>query len=636
MLQTMRDKFMGVLGWVVIGLIIMTFALFGLGSYLQDDARAYAARVNDIEISPRELQIAYQQQRARLEQAMGDAYSPDLINDQLIRQRALDGLIRRQLILQAAEADGFKVSDQLLAANIQGISALQVDGRFSEESYKQALFRLGQTVAGFEYETRRQLTAEQLINGLTATAIVTDTEINDAYLLQEQKRDFAYLTVSAAPFEVTAEPDDEQIKQYYESRTDAFMVPEKVKLEYIRLTSEDLGGAIEIDESRLQAYYDEKKEALRKQEQRRASHILIQVAADADEETQAEAGKKAEDLLSRIKSGEDFSALASENSDDPGSAKQGGDLGFFGEGAMVPEFDEAVFTMNPGDTPVIVRSQFGYHIIKLVEVQGSETPEFEEVKARLTEELQQQAADEQFYELLDQLTDTSYENPESLDAAADALSLEIRTTDWLDASGGGDIGQYPKVLAAAFSEDVLEAGNNSEPVEVANSDVIVLRVLEHEPASQSPLENVRDQVVDILKAQQARQEAKSIGQSLLEKVRSGESLEALNDQDYLSWEVVEAGKRSEADNNPEVVREAFKLERPDEGQTVEAGVELGNGDYVVLQVTRVLDADVTAMAESVRKQMKTGFEQLRRSVDLATMVENLRMNADIQIPSDEE
>lgn len=636
MLQTMRDKFLGVLGWVVIGLIIMTFALFGLGSYLQNDARAYAAKVNDVEISPRELQIAYQQQRARFEQAMGDAYNPDLINEKLIRQRALDGLIRQQLILQAAEADGFKVSDQLLAASIRGIPALQVDGKFSEESYKQALFRLGQTTAGFEYETRRQIITEQFINGLTTTAIVTDTEINNAYLLQEQKRDFAYLTVSAAPFGATAEPDDEQIKQYYESHTDAFMVPEKVKLEYLRLTSEDLGGAVEIDESQLQTYYDEKKETLRKQEQRRASHILIQVAADADEETDAAARKKAEDLLERIESGEDFSALASENSDDPGSSKQGGDLGFFGEGAMVPEFDEAVFAMNPGDNPVIVRSQFGYHIIKLVEVQGSEIPDFDEVRAQLTEELQQQAADEQFYELLEQLTDVSYENPESLDAAADALSLEIKTTDWLNASGGSGIGEYPKVMAAAFSEDVLEAGNNSEPVEVADHDVIVLRVLEHEPASQSPLEDVRGQVVNILKAQQARQEAMSIGQSLLEKVRSGESLEALDDQDYLSREVVEAGKRSEADKNPEVVREAFKLGRPDEGQTVETGIELTNGDYVVLQVTRVLDPDITAMDEGARKQMKSGFEQLRRSVDLATMVENLRMNADIQIPRDEE
>lgn len=637
MLQAMREKVMGVLGWVIIGLIIMTFALFGLGSYLQNDARMYAAKVNDVEITPRELQIAYQQQRARLEQAMGDAYDPALINEQLIKQRALDGLIRRQLILQAADAEGFKVSDQLLAASIQSIPEIQENGVFSEESYRQALYRLGQTPAGFEYETRRQLTAEQLVNGLSATAIVTDTEIKNAYLLQEQTRDFAYLTVSAAAFEETVEPEEEQIEQYYETHSNAFMVPEKVRLEYVRLTSEDLGDAIDVDESKLQAYYDEKKETLRKQEQRRASHILIQVAADADESTETNARNKAEELLSRIESGEDFATVASENSDDPGSAKQGGDLGYFGEGVMVPEFDKTVFAMNTGDVSEVIRSQFGYHIIQLVDIQGSEIPEFEEVKAQLTGEIQQQAADEQFYDLLEQLTDISYENPESLDTVAEALSLEIRTTDWLDASGGGsDIGQHPKVMTAAFSEDVLEAGNNSEPVEVASGDVIVLRVLEREPARQSPIEDVRDQLIDILKQQQAREKAQSIGEGLLEKVGNGESMEALNDQDYLSYEAVKAGKRSEVGNSPEVVREAFSLEQPDEGHSVEAGINLSNGDYAVVQVTKVLAPDVDDLEQSVRDQLKSGFENMRRSVDLATMVESLRKTAEITIPQDEE
>ncbi len=212
MLQAMRDRVMGVLGWIVIGLIIITFALFGLGSYMQDRSRLFAAKVNDVEITPRELQMAYQQQRDQMQEMLGDAYDPALLSDKLLRQRALDALISRELVLQASQDAGMAISDQLLAANIHTAPVFQEDGGFSEQRYQRLLYQQGQTPASFEYDTRRRLQVEQLVNGLSQTAFVTGTELEQAYRLQEQTRDFSYWIISPQPFQATVEISDQQIE----------------------------------------------------------------------------------------------------------------------------------------------------------------------------------------------------------------------------------------------------------------------------------------------------------------------------------------------------------------------------------------------------------------------------------------
>ena len=637
MLQAMRDRVMGVLGWIVIGLIIITFALFGLGSYLQDSGQVFVAKVNDVEISPRELQMAYQQQRARMEQMLGDAYNPALIDDQGLRQTALKGLIERQLLLQAAQNDGMLVSDQLLAAKIHAVPAFHQDGSFSEEKYQQLIRQQGRLPAEFEYETRRMLQTEQLLNGLSQTAFVTREEVDRAYRLQEQKRDFTYLVISSEAFKANVDISDEQIQQYYGQHSDKFVTPERVRLAYLRLTGEVLSENIQVDEEELLAYYEEKKESLLTQEQRQASHILIQHAAGADEETVNAAKAEAEDLLKQIRDGAEFAELARQHSDDPGSAEQGGDLGFFARGAMVPEFDKAVFSMDVGEISEPVHTQFGFHIIKLTDLRGADIPELDEVREELIAELKQRGVSDLFYDQFEQLSDVSYENPESLDAAADALGLEVQTSDWLTATGGPGIGEYPKVVAIAFSDDVLEAGNNSEPVEVGDNDAIVVRVAERQAAQATPMDAVREQIVEELVQQQAVEQARSRGEELLEQLKQGSPMEELGEQDYITFHKAEGvTRRASADQNAEVVRAVFKLGRPDDGAGIDKGFELENGDYAVVRLTGVSDADPASIAEATRSQLERGLENIRRSVMISTMTEELRARADIVIPEESE
>jgi peptidyl-prolyl cis-trans isomerase D len=637
MLQAIRDKAMGVLGWIVIGLIIITFALFGLGSYLQDKSQVFVAKVNDVEISPRELQLAYQQQRARMEQMLGDAYNPALIDDQMLKRTALNGLIQRQLLLQAAEEDGMLVSDQLLAARINAVPAFQQDGSFSEEKYQLLIRQQGRLPAEFEYETRRMLQTEQLVNGLSQTAFVTRDELDRAYRLQDQRRDFSYLIISSESFKAKVEISDEQIKQYYEQHSEKFITPERVRLAYLRLTAEALSENIQVDDEELVAYYEEKKESLLTQEQRQASHILIQLAAGADEETVNRVKAEAEDLLKQIRNGSDFAELARQHSDDPGSAAQGGDLGFFARGAMVPEFDKTVFSMEVGDVSEPVHTQFGFHIIKLTEVRGSEIPALDKVREELIAELKQRGVSDLYYEQFEQLSDVSYENPDSLDAAADALGLEVQTSDWLTASGGPGIGEHPKVVVIAFSEDVLEAGNNSEPIEVGDNDAIVVHVEQRQAAQATPLDTVREQIVEELRQQQAVEQAQTRGEELMQQLKQGALMEDLDDTDYITSHKAEGVTRATAaDHNAEVVRAVFKLGRPQEGASIDKGFKLNNGDYTVVLLTGVSDADPASMQEAARSQLERGLENMRRSVMVSSMTADLRARANIVIPEESE
>lgn len=636
MLQAIRDRAMGVLGWVVIGLIIITFALFGLGSYLQDQSRVFAATVNDVEIPMRELQIAYQNQRARMEQLLGDAFNPALIDERTLKRQALESLIQRELILQAAHSARMGISDQLLAARIQAIPAFQEDGRFQEARYQDILARQGQVPAGFEYETRRTLTAEQLVSGLSNTAFVTRPEIARAYRLQDQKRTFDYIQVAAAPMEANIELGEEDIKAYYEENSNQFVTPERVRLAYLRLNIASLGAMVEVDEAELLAVYEKKKQNLKTQEKRRASHILFQVPEDADEAAVDAVNAEVEQVLAQIRNGGDFAELARQHSDDPGSSAQGGDLGYFATGAMVPEFDAAVFAMEVDTVSEPVRSQFGFHIIKLTDIKGSEIASLEDVRVELTEEIKQREIDDLYYEQMERLTDVVYENPDNLEAAADELQLEIQTSEWISAQSGNGIGQYPKVIGAAFSEDVLEAGNNSEPLEVGPNDAIVIRVIEREAAHTTPLDQVKEQVVSAMKKQRAAEAVKARGEQLLAELGQGADMKALAETNGLELRQADAVGRGAPGHTPELVREVFRMPRPAEGAVRDNAIALANGDYAIVRLALVTDADADSMTEAQQAQLRRGFENMRRNEVLAVMVNALRGRAELVIPEDSE
>ena len=636
MLQAMRDKATGVLGWIVIGLIIITFALFGLGSYLQDKAQTYAAKVNDVEISSGEFQDAYQRQRFAMESRMGESFDPANLDEKMLRKQALDTLVQKQLILQQAASNGLVVSDQYLAKFIHSIPELQEEGVFSGDLYQRLLAQRGISPGQFEADTRTRLLSAQLIQGVSDTAFITQGEIKDAYMLQQQKRDFDYLTISHMALFGEAEVSNEEAEKYFKENPDKFEDPEKVKLASLSLRKSDLAEGIEIDPEELQTYYDDKKQGLMKQEQRRARHILIQHNADADEDDIEEARSTAADLLSKINKGEEFAGLAKEHSEDLGSAEQGGDLGFFARGAMVPEFDEVVFTMQTGDTSELVHSQYGFHIIKLEEIEASKIPTFDEAKADLEKELKLNEAEDIFYTQFEQLTDLAFENPDSLQAAADELGLTIEQSDWVWKNNPVGLGQYPKLIAAAYSEDVLDAGNNSEPIEVSPDEIIVVRVTERKAAELKKFDDVVATIQASLKVKKASELAQEQGEALLEKVRAGSELKEFEKEEAYVFAEAKEVTRILQNYNPYLLKKVFQLRAVADELPMTEGFHLADGDYVIVKMKAVHEAEVDKLTKEESLQLRRGLENMYKSATLASIVDDLRNRAVIEVPEDSE
>lgn len=630
MLQAIRDRTTGVIAWVIVGLIIVTFALWGVDSYLKDDSRPYVAKVNDIEISEAMVGRAMQRQRIQMQRVLGDRFDPSVIDESVLRENALQALIQKQLLVQAADAEGFAVSDQLLSSRIQSIPDVQVDGQFSMDRYESLLRQQGMIPAGFEADLRRDLLVQQFLSGLSNTVGVSDAQIDQLYVIQAQQRELEYLLLSAQAVADDVELTDADVSAYFEAHKDVFRDPEQIKLEYLELKNADLAESISVGEAQIQRFYERNQDRYGREEQRRARHILIQLAADADDASSAAARDKAQVALERLQAGEDFAALAAELSDDPGSAAQGGDLGFFGRGMMVPEFESATYALATGQRSELVKSPFGFHIIELTDIKPGDVKPLAEVRAQILTELRSEQLEDLFMDRAEVLTETSYEHPDTLGVAAEAVDLPIQESDWISRDGGAGLGLYPAVVSSAFSEDVLDAGNNSELVEVAAGHVVVLRVMDRKPAQYQALKVVRAEVESALRRERAMQLTRSQGEALRERVAAGETMADLA-TGVTRHQAAGQIQRSARNHPTELVAQAFRMPKPTADQPALSGLALANGDYAVLRVTEVANGDPANMSEAERNQARQSLMRAYAAVEVNALIEYLKAQAQIEV-----
>lgn len=418
MLQFIRERSKGVFAWIVIVLIIIPFALWGIDQFRNGDKIEVAAKVNGEPVLAADVARAFDNVKRQYQENLGEMYA-SLVQEDKLRTQVMDDLIQRTAIDQDMKHEGFAINDQLLAQAIQSQKMFQDKGVFSVSRYEEVLRNNNYSKERFEASQRQFMMRNQLESLITSGEIIGQTELNALAALESQERDIGYLRVDYRPYLASAHVDEAQVNSYYEQNKDRFKAPEQVAVEYIHLSAADLMKSIKVTDDQVLAYYKEHLDKVQLPEKRNVRHILIMAAKDADAKVDAAAKAKIEGLVDQISKGADFADLAKKNSEDPGSATRGGELGFFQRGDMVPEFEQAAFALkNVGDLSPIVRTSYGYHVLQLVAVEPAKTPAFEQVRDIMTSELKTDLAMKAYTTQLETLKTLTFEQDDSLAPAA--------------------------------------------------------------------------------------------------------------------------------------------------------------------------------------------------------------------------
>jgi peptidyl-prolyl cis-trans isomerase D len=629
MLQTIRERAQGWIAWAIVVLISIPFALWGIQSYLGIGGEPVVASVNGVDITQRAFDYKYREVRAQLRERLGAAYRPGLFDEKTLRAKVLDQMIRDNLLLQVSHDMGLRASDQEVRALIVANPAFQKDGRFDDATYQRALRLRGMRPPEFENGLRQQIVSTQLGRAVVASAFVTGKELDQAIRLQGQERNISYFVVPKDRFKTDGKLTDQQIDAYYRAHQARFKVPERVKLQYLLLNAASMAPKETPSEDDLRQLYESEIDRFTQPERRNVRHILITVDPNADA-AKAEAAKaRIIAIRKRIESGADFAEVAKEVSEDPGSAAQGGDLGFIEKGLMDPAFDQAAFALKQGQLSEPVRTRFGYHLIEVTKIDPVKVKPFAEVKDQLLAQAKKRQLEGAYYDLAEKLANLTFESPDSLEPAAKALGLEVQTTGWIERGGGKGIFASPKVIAAAFSDDVLEDRHNSEVIEPERNaqESIVLRLVDHEDATVKPLEAVREQVVANLHDQEATEAAKAAAGKLTEQLRAGGKMT----QVASGYELKQPGlvTRTKADIPSAVLERAFRLPRPQEDRPTYGSALLAHGDVAVVGVTGVVDGSPSALGQAARDQEGRELAQAIGSHYYDDVVEDLVSRAKI-------
>jgi peptidyl-prolyl cis-trans isomerase D len=623
MLQNIRDNSQGWIAKTIIGIIVALLALTGVDAIFTSTSNSQnAAVVNGEKITTVELNQAVEMQRRQLLQQLGRDFDASLLDEKLLRESALNGLIERAVLLQGAKDAKFAFSQQALDQLILQTPEFLVDGKFSAERFDQVIRQLGYNRLQFRQMLEQEMLIGQLRAGLANSGFVTDEQVQAFASLEKQTRDFATLTLQADLDAVVLSDND--IKAYYEAQAGEFMTPEQVVLEYVELNKAAFFDQVEVSAEALQTAYE--NEIANLAEQRRAAHILLEVNDTLNDE---QAQTKLVEVQKRLEQGEDFAALAKELSDDSGSAGEGGDLGFAGPGVYDPAFEEALYALDKNAVSAPVRSEFGWHLIKLLDVQAPEVPSFASLEEKLQRDLKARQVEQRFVEVAKELEDSAFEASD-LAQPAQELGLEVKLTEAFGRQGGSEgLSANRQVIQAAFSDEVLEDGSNSSVIELDPDTVVVVRVKEHSKPEQLPLEQVQDSIREQLTKVRASEAVKAKGEALLTALRSGQTPIEQADAEQ-AWQVVEAATRSYEGVEPAVLQTLFRMPKPASADTPSfATVSLSNGDLVVLRLNGVSQPEQALSDED--KAMYSRFLASRvGQQDFAAFRKQLEAKADIE------
>jgi peptidyl-prolyl cis-trans isomerase D len=614
MLQAIRDKAQGWIAWTIVILIIIPFALFGLDQYGAMDRSAPKAEVNGAEISQIEFERLYTRQRQMLQERLGDMYD-SLVIDADLRQRVLDSLIEQKLLQGHVQDAGYRISDAQLQAMIQSQSLFHENGRFSQAKYEQLLRANGLSAQGFENLQRESLAVSQFERGVMQTVFSPEPVLTHLEEITGQERKMSHALISLSQALDGLSISQEQAQARYAENAQDYQRPEQVKLAYIQLTPDELTKDLTMSDETLEAFYAQNIVEFTRPEERRARHILIDLA---QEET-------ARDTLEKLRAGADFAQLAQTLSKDPGSAAQGGDLGYFSAGVMVPEFEKATFSLALNGLSDLVKTQFGYHIIQVTDIKAPQVLAFDQVKSQVLQMYKTEQASARYFDLSERLANAAYEQNTSLAPAAELLGLAVQTTDWMPRTAMTGLFSSPKVREAAFSEALYQQGLNSELITLGTNQALVFRVEAKMPASQLPFEAVKTQIVQQLQNEQARAQLEQLGEQTLKNLQGGADMDRLAMQQ--GWLLTESvwSDRENFMVPPEVRDTAFTLPQgvlPSYGQ-----VWMPNGDLALVRLEEVRAGEALTAEQKVA--FAKAYADLMADFEMKALLAEMKARAKI-------
>ncbi len=629
MLQAIRDQLKGWVAVVIFSILIIPFAFWGINYYFEQSGGVVALEVNGEEVTLADFQRAYQDMRQQWQAASGAPLTEE--TEPLLKQRVTEDLIRVQLLQQAGDKAGLLVGDAEAWEVIRQIPVFNDDNGFNMMRFEVAASQSGLTPAGFMGRIKQDMAVEQLRTALLATDFVTQPEVAGYAGLLHQTRDFSYTVLSSDELKETVTVTDEQIQAYYEQEG-RYLEPERVRIAYLVLSAAKVAEEVYLEEGELETWFAENRQNYEVEETRKVRQILVKLPEEPTDELRAQMQAKANELYARVRAGEDWESIVVNQSGVYENAVEFSEFGFLSKGVMEAEVEQVVFAMDSGAISEPITSPLGFHIMAVDEIQGGAQADLDNLRDEVEQDLRQEKAEQQLYELTDRLSDLTFANPDTLEVAAEELGLAIQTSDYLTRTDpGAGIVSEPGVIAAAFSDEVLLEESNSELIELDNNRYIVLRLLERLSSFKKPLAEVRAEIITRLKFEQARDQTRTQGETLLERLQQGESKDDLALEFALNWNSAQAVTQDDDSVNRAVLRTAFRAGVPDASGPVYEGASMGTGDYAVVIVHTVTPADPDTLEEEQSDAVRAQLLQAQVTAAWEAYNDNLKAAADITV-----
>lgn len=621
MLQHLRDNSRGVISFILIGFLVIIFALTGVEALFNWDTSAnQAAEVNGEDVTEMDVARAINVQKQQMLNTYGDQIPAEFLSDEYLRKPVLENLVQRKVLFQAAENAGMIVGNSFLNEQITGTQQFKNEaGAFDNNRYQQALRNMGYTHGTYSKLLSEELVINQLQAGVSSTAFTTPAQLNEVVALSFQSRDIAYTVLPSAKIRESVVIDSSEIQKYYDANQQAFTSEEQIAVDYINLSVSDLMSDVSITEDQIRKQYEQNMVSFVATPERHAAHILIENNDD----------KKIKTISEKLAAGEAFEDIAKEFSDDLGSKEQGGDLGFTKGDAFPAEFETALASLKVGEVSSPIKTDAGTHFIKLLAEKGSIPPTYEEQKASVEEQLKRAEAETLFVAQLEKLRDLSY-NAENLADVAQELGVEVKNSGLFERNKGKDLMANTNVVNAAFSPEVVQDGNSSEVIEIDSSNVVVLKKTDHKPSQVKPLADVSEQITNILKDQKARSLLNEQGAKMIAELKSGAKFEELSAANSVELKQAKAVTRSNSDVDADVLRYAFTMAKPQTKSVNYGSVMTSSGDLAVVALEAVTPGNLETVTPEQRTAIVSQLGNIYGRNDFSSYQEFLKSAADIK------